>query len=117
MKIDVETSDDVATVTLTGSLIAGEDLGTLRDTIDDLLRRGYRRLVLDLSGVPMIDSAGLGEIVRLYTTVSRRMTRRASDARLVARWRLEEPADIGEAPPLTDLQVDAILARLEALLA
>ena len=30
------------------------------------------RLLIDMSGVPFVDSAGLGEIVRCYTTVSRK---------------------------------------------
>jgi len=29
------------------------------------------RIVLNLAGVPYLDSAGLGEVVRAYTTVSR----------------------------------------------
>ena len=32
---------------------------------------GKKKLVLNLEGVPYIDSAGLGEIVRTFTTVSR----------------------------------------------
>jgi anti-sigma B factor antagonist len=36
-----------------------------------MLASGKKKLVLNLEGVPYIDSAGLGEIVRTYTTVSR----------------------------------------------
>ena len=36
-----------------------------------LFSKGRKKLVLNLAGVPYIDSAGLGEIVRTYTTVSR----------------------------------------------
>ena len=36
-----------------------------------MLTAGKKKLVLNLEGVPYIDSAGLGEIVRTFTTVSR----------------------------------------------
>jgi len=36
-----------------------------------LIHQGQKKLLLNLEGVPYIDSAGLGEIVRTYTTVSR----------------------------------------------
>jgi anti-sigma B factor antagonist len=36
-----------------------------------LIHQGQKNLLLNLEGVPYIDSAGLGEIVRTYTTVSR----------------------------------------------
>lgn len=37
---------------------------TLRQSVDALLRRGQRRIVVDLSGVTGIDAAGVGELVR-----------------------------------------------------
>jgi len=36
-----------------------------------LIQQGQKKLILNLAEVPYIDSAGLGEIVRTYTTVSR----------------------------------------------
>jgi len=38
----------------------------LRQNVRTLLRRGERVIVLDLSGVPKIDAAGIGELVRVY---------------------------------------------------
>ena len=35
------------------------------------MHQGKNKIVLNLANVPYIDSAGLGEIVRTYTTVSR----------------------------------------------
>jgi anti-sigma B factor antagonist len=39
--------------------------------VSSLVSQGKKKLILNLDGVPYIDSAGLGEIVRTYTTVSR----------------------------------------------
>lgn len=37
---------------------------TLRHTVCDLLRRGERRIVIDLAAVSRIDAAGIGELIR-----------------------------------------------------
>jgi anti-sigma B factor antagonist len=55
--------------------------------VNSLVNQGHRKIVLNLADVPYIDSAGLGEIVRTYTTVSRQggslkllnLTKRISD--------------------------------------
>jgi anti-sigma B factor antagonist len=39
--------------------------------VNSLLNQGQKKIILNLAEVPYIDSAGLGEIVRTYTTVSR----------------------------------------------
>jgi len=49
----------------------GEGDELLKDKINSLIHQGQKKLLLNLEGVPYIDSAGLGEIVRTYTTVSR----------------------------------------------
>ena len=46
-------------------------MGLLKDKINSLIQQGHKKLILNLEGVPYVDSAGLGEIVRTYTTVSR----------------------------------------------
>jgi anti-anti-sigma factor len=38
----------------------------LRRSVRALLRRGERRIVLDLSAVPRIDAAGVGELIRTF---------------------------------------------------
>jgi len=49
----------------------GEGDELLKDKINSLLQQGLKKVVLNLEEVPYIDSAGLGEIVRTYTTISR----------------------------------------------
>src|SRR5215207_2722007 len=43
----------------------------LKGKMNSLLAAGKKKLLLNLESVPYIDSAGLGEVVRTYTTVSR----------------------------------------------
>lgn len=63
---------DVAVVALSGDITPGKIEGVLSSRLLELVDAGYRKLVLDLGGLPSIDSIGLGEIVRSFTTVTRR---------------------------------------------
>jgi anti-sigma B factor antagonist len=71
MDIAERTVSDVTVLDLKGKMTLGEGDELLKDKINSLLSQGKKKLVLNLEGVPYIDSAGLGEIVRTYTTVSR----------------------------------------------
>jgi anti-sigma B factor antagonist len=62
---------DVTVLALKGRLIFGDGDRRLRDSVDDLVAHGRRKIVLDLSGVTYIDSAGLGMLVAKYLTVHR----------------------------------------------
>jgi anti-sigma B factor antagonist len=71
MDIVERTVSDVTVLDLKGKMTLGEGDELLKDKINSLLANGKKKLILNLEGVPYIDSAGLGEIVRTYTTVSR----------------------------------------------
>ena len=71
MEIVERTVNDVTVLDLKGKMTLGEGDELLKDKINSLLASGKKRLLLNLEGVPYIDSAGLGEVVRTYTTVSR----------------------------------------------
>jgi len=44
----------------------------MRDTCDDLLKAGDVRWVVDLGEVPMVDSSGIGLLVRYLTAAKQR---------------------------------------------
>ena len=69
--ITEHTSGDVAIVTLAGDVTPGKIEGVLSSRMLGLVDKGYRKLVLNLEGVPSLDSIGLGEIVRSYTGLTR----------------------------------------------
>jgi anti-sigma B factor antagonist len=71
MQIEERSVGDVMILDLKGKMTLGEGDELLRDKINSLIHQGQKKLLLNLEGVPYIDSAGLGEIVRTYTTVSR----------------------------------------------
>ena len=71
MQIEERPIGDVMVLDLKGKVTLGEGDELLKDKVNSLVNQGQRKIVLNLADVPYIDSAGLGEIVRTYTTVSR----------------------------------------------
>jgi anti-sigma B factor antagonist len=72
MKIVERQVEDVTILDLHGKILIGEGDDALRDAVTRLVDGGRTKLLLNLADVPYVDSAGLGEIVRCYTTVSRK---------------------------------------------
>jgi len=71
MQIEERAVGDVVVLDLKGKITLGEGEELLKDKVNSLVNQGHRKILLNLGGVPYIDSAGLGEVVRTYTTVSR----------------------------------------------
>src|SRR5438093_12676827 len=71
MKIVERQVGDVTSLDRNGKILIGEGDDALRDAVTRLVDGGKTKIILNLADVPYVDSAGLGEIVRCYTTVSR----------------------------------------------
>jgi anti-sigma B factor antagonist len=71
MQIDQRAVGDVVVLDVKGRITMGEGDEMLKDKVNSLVNQGHKKIVLNLAEVPYIDSAGLGEVVRTYTTVSR----------------------------------------------
>ncbi len=72
MKIVERQVEDVVILDLHGKILIGEGDDALREAVTNLADSGKTKILLNLAEVPYVDSAGLGEIVRTYTTVSRK---------------------------------------------
>jgi anti-anti-sigma factor len=57
---------DTAVVTMNGPLTLGTSLKIADTQIQEAIRGGAKRLVLDMTGVPYMDSAGLGALVMTH---------------------------------------------------
>jgi anti-sigma B factor antagonist len=71
MQIDERAVGDVVVLDVKGKITLGEGDELLKDKVNSLVNQGHKKILVNLADVPYIDSAGLGEIVRTYTTVSR----------------------------------------------
>ncbi len=63
MHVEIRKADDVVVVDLQGKLTAGLGDQILHDTIDELLAENWRKILLNLSAITFMDSAGVGELV------------------------------------------------------
>ncbi|HVT43843.1 MAG TPA: STAS domain-containing protein [Thermoanaerobaculia bacterium] len=71
MKIDARKADDVVIVDFGGRLVAGDAVEALAEVVNELLAEGWKKILLNLSGVDFIDSIGLGELVQSYKIAQR----------------------------------------------
>src|ERR1044071_4945695 len=70
LKASVRKAGDVAIVDLAGRVTLGEGSGLVRTTIKDLVNAGEKQILVNQKEVSYIDSAGLGELVGSYASVT-----------------------------------------------
>ena len=63
--------DGVSVVALNGRIVLGEESSALREKVKSLLGAGKKRIVLDMSNVAYIDSAGLGILVAAHVSAKK----------------------------------------------
>lgn len=71
MRVKTEMKDDIAIVHANGKLMGGPESDALRDEVKRLLEDGVRKFVINLKGVPWINSTGLGALMSVYTSIQR----------------------------------------------
>ena len=69
MQTSTRQVEDISIVDVSGRITVGEGNVMLRETVLGLLDKGNKKLLLNLHNVGYIDSSGIGELVRSYTTV------------------------------------------------
>ncbi len=79
MEITVRRRSDVQIIQLRGVVRLGQAVDTFRQAIDDAFSAGDVRLVLNCAEVPMIDSSGIGVMVKSLSSAKQR----GGDVRLV----------------------------------
>ena len=72
MHISERTVDDVVIVDVSGKVTLGDGGDVLlRDKMRSLIQQEHKKVLLNLGDVSYVDSAGLGEIVQSYATVTK----------------------------------------------
>ncbi len=72
MDINVRKYGDVQVIKLRGDLKMGAPVDDLRQTLEDLFAAGDTRIVIELSEVQMVDSSGIGVLVRNLASAKQR---------------------------------------------
>jgi anti-sigma B factor antagonist len=62
----------VTVLALRGRLVLDDGDALLRERVDDLVSRGLVRLIIDLSDLDYVDSAGIGVLIAKYLSVRRK---------------------------------------------
>ncbi|MEO7143277.1 MAG: STAS domain-containing protein [Bryobacteraceae bacterium] len=70
VKLNTRQVGDVTVIDAAGRITLGEGASTFRDAIRDLVAKGHKKILLNLSDVSYIDSSGIGELVSGFTTVT-----------------------------------------------
>ena len=86
----IRRNGDVAVIDLSGRMILGEDSKMLRDAILGLILEGERKIVLNLTEVSQVDSAGLGEMCAACANV----TNAGGEVRLVTPVRIHDQMEV-----------------------
>jgi len=60
---------DVTIVDVSGRITVGEGNLVLREAVSNLIQAGTRKILLNLREVGYVDSSGLGELIKTYTSV------------------------------------------------
>ena len=71
MKIGKRKNGDVMIFDLKGKILIGDGIDELREAINDSIKANEIKLILNFNQVPYLDSTGLGEVVRSYTTLKK----------------------------------------------
>ncbi len=80
MEITVRRRSDIQIIQLRGPVRLGQAVDTFRRAIDDAFAAGDVRLIVNCAEVPMIDSSGIGVLVKSLTSAKQR----GGDVRLVS---------------------------------
>ena len=70
MTIDTRSVNGVTILDLHGKVTIGEGTREVREKIRELLENGNKDILMNLGDVSYVDSAGIGELVSSYTTVT-----------------------------------------------
>ncbi|MCI0471794.1 MAG: STAS domain-containing protein [Candidatus Aminicenantes bacterium] len=71
MKIEKRQEKDVTILDLKGKILIGDGIDELRAAINNAIKAKETKLLLNFKDVPYLDSTGLGEVVRSYTSIKK----------------------------------------------
>jgi anti-sigma B factor antagonist len=72
MTIHERSEGAVQVLDLEGPITHADGASLLRTRIRSLVQNGHTQLLVNVGGVPYLDSAGLGELVHAHITIARR---------------------------------------------
>lgn len=71
MEINIRTEGEVTVLDLKGNVTLGAGELKMRETIDRLIASGQKKLLLNMANVAVLDSSGIGAIIKSFTTAKK----------------------------------------------
>jgi anti-sigma B factor antagonist len=71
LEINVRESGEISLLAIHGRLTIGETSAQLHEALQSVIERGIRKVIVDLNGVPQIDSSGISTLVRISIQLTR----------------------------------------------
>ena len=71
LQVSIRESDDVTILDLTGRVMVGLDTDLLSPHLQEVVAKGVRKLLLNLTAVTQIDSSGVSAIAKTQASLSR----------------------------------------------
>jgi anti-anti-sigma factor len=71
MEISVREENGIHVLEVHGRLTIGEPAEQLNEALQSIVKSGGRRVVINLNGVPQIDSSGISSLVRISIQLAR----------------------------------------------
>jgi anti-sigma B factor antagonist len=72
MRFSRDKQGDVLVIVLRGRLSLGEGDAEVGEEIRSAVAAGEKKILLDMKGVPVLDSSGVGELLAAFTSATRR---------------------------------------------
>lgn len=113
MEIKERAEGRIRILHVSGKVTRTDGERVLRARIEELSERGFKRIVLNLSEVPYMDSSGLGELVRCYSSLRRErgtMALTHLSPRIIDMLRITKLGDVFDT---FDTDADAVRALTE----
>ena len=71
MKVERRSDKDVVILQVSGEVTYGKGSDVLlRTSVDAVLAEGHRKVILDVTGVSYVDSAGLGQLAQVHANAA-----------------------------------------------
>ena len=71
MKIEKRKVGDVLILDLKGKILIGDGIEEVRGAINGIIQEKETKILFNFNDVPYLDSTGLGEVVRSYTSIKK----------------------------------------------
>ena len=111
MKFTTTQRGSVTVIAIAGNLMGGPDASTLHTKLNELIDKGRKQVVIDMHGVKVINSSGLGLLIGGITTMKN------AGGRLVFAHMSEKVSSLVVIAKLTSVfqQYDSVDDALKAL--